>query len=308
MSLPAAHPESAALRERELALKAELHDILYDLFVLEHDTFREVTTRYREHFGDLEARLQQATLQASEMQRRVELVVVRSRHGRVITREEMEHINAMVEREFSVYHRRMDDDKRRVSSAKTARRHGTTPAEPRSADHVRERQQLYRQLVKVLHPDVTQDEALFSRFWSLVSDAYERDDLSRLRSLHSAICSNVLASTEHAVEISHDEVRQTVERLAMRVDYERRRYARLLQEEPYRLSTMLGDEQARAAHADSLRTMIARQERMVSAGAEQLRAIAGEGWEAARRQHPELKDEFDFQDDFIENTYFSMRA
>jgi hypothetical protein len=308
MSLPELHPELVALRERELSLKAELHTVLYDLFVLEHDIFRDVTTQYREHFGEVEAQLQQATLRASEMQRRLELVVVRSRHGRVITREEMEHINAMVEREFSVYHRRMDDDKRGETKAKTAKRHGVSTAEPRSAEHVRERQSLYRQLVKVLHPDVTEDESLFSRFWSLVSDAYERDDLPRLRSLHSAICASALDSVDHGREMSYDDIRQSVDRLAMRVDYETRRYARLQTEEPYRLRTMLSDEQARMEHAASLRAMIERQERIIAAGAEQLRTIVGEGWESARMKDPDLKDEFDFQDDFLENTYFSMRA
>jgi hypothetical protein len=94
----------------------------------------------------------------------------------------------------------------------------------------------------------------------------------------------------------------------MRVDYERRKYARLLTEEPYRLQSMLADEQARAAHAEQLRKMIERQERIVQAGAEQLRALVGNDWESARTQNPDLKEEFDFQDDFIENTYFSMRA
>jgi hypothetical protein len=54
--------------------------------------------------------------------------------------------------------------------------------------------------------------------------------------------------------------------------------------------------------------MIERQERIVQAGAEQLRALVGNDWESARTQNPDLKEEFDFQDDFIENTYFSMRA
>lgn len=308
MSIPELHPELVKLRSTEQALRSELHSVLYDLFVLEHDTFRDVTAAYSEAFGELEQRLQQATLLASEMQRRVELVVVRSRHGREITSSEMAHINAMVEREFSVYHRRMDADKREDTQGATARRHSAPRKEPRSAEQVRERQTLYRQLVKVLHPDVSTDDGLFQRFWSLVSDAYERDDLARLRSLHSAICAGVKESSTELLEASYEDVRQRVERLAMRVDYERRRYARLLTEEPYKLQSMLNDAGLRAQHEAELRSMIDRQDRIVAAGAEQLRSIVGEGWETARMNNKEMKETFDFQDDFIENTYFSMRA
>lgn len=308
MMLPKLHPELAALRLKEISLKEELHRILYDVFVLEHDTFKELSARYTECFGEAETALQQATLKASEMQRRLELVVIRSRHGKQITPEEMAHINAMVEREFSVYHRSMDSEKRRASEARSAKRHTAEHHQSRSADQVRERQSLYRQLVKVLHPDVTQDVSLFGKFWLLVTDAYERHDLPRLRSIHGAVCSNAVIPYESGEGVSYLEAEQAVHRLEMRVDYERRKYARLLTEEPYRLQSMLADEQARAAHAEQLQRMIERQERIVQAGAEQLRALVGNDWESARTQNPDLKEEFDFQDDFIENTYFSMRA
>ena len=309
MSNLARHPELEALRERSVQLNAELHGILADLFVLEHDTFREVTGLYQRYFAEYEAELQRATLQASEMQRRVELVVVRSRHGRTIDSDEMAHINALVEREFSVYHRAMNNENSSTHKSETEQ-----PQEVRD-QRAAELQTLYRQLVKVLHPDVVDDTTLFERFWELVSDAYNRNDLSRLRTIHGVVQAMIVDADSNHIRIDNadelrtiEHLRETVHRLEMRVDYERRRYARLNTEEPYSLRAMLESEERRDFHAQELLKSIEIQRRSINAGKVQLQSIVGDLWEQARINNATLKERFDFQDEFIENTYFSMRA
>ncbi len=300
------HPLVAELQKREQELNVEIRRLLHELFVLEHDTYREITSKYDTYFRELEVELQRTTLKAAEMQRRVELYSLRAQKGKIFDAAECAIIEEMVAREFDLYHRRMKEnfdqssDERNASSA--------TKVETKSGHKQREMLQLYRDLVRRLHPDVCQSQSEFDSFWHLVRAAYEGADVQRLRLLHNLVC-NPQSDIQHEdLDRTLDQLQTNVKRLEMRVDYEQRKINRLRSEEPYSLATMLDDEQLRSKHEQGLRASIERQERIVTAATEQLSAILGQAWEDVRLNHKPTKERFDFQDDFIQNTYFSMRA
>ncbi len=300
------HPEEQRLRQRQQELQEALHVVLHDLFVLQHDSFREITELYAQYFAPLEQEIQRATLANAEVQRRVELFSVRKAKGHQLDEELIRFVNDMVQREFSIYHESLRENFERSSDERNARRE--TPETRQAPERQQELRRLYRELVRKLHPDVNKNHAHFERFWLLVRDAYDRNDQQRLRLLHNLLCSNSVQMDFDSVESALDSLNEQNRRLEMRLDYEQRKLARLRTEEPYSLQTMLASESARSAHELKLRKQIAKLQRSVAAAETVLQEMLGANWDVKSPDQQAEEKIGDFQEEFRANTYFSMRA
>lgn len=302
------HPDIEVLRNRIHTMRSELRAILEEGYQVQNEVRRELLRRYDELFREQEVELQQKTLEAAQIQRRVELFTIRAQRGQRITENDAQLINEMVNGEFRKYRERLKEafqmdvaernTKAQLKHQKQKNSEGSEVA------------RLYKQIVKQLHPDAQGGESEdFQRFWNTVQDAWQRRDLQRIRAIHNMLCIEERIMKD--IDLGEEDIerlRVEARRLEMRVDYERRKLLRTKQQDPYSLADKLDNAQWVEQHRKSLSKQRQVQERLIQLAEEQLQAILGSRWDEFRTTQDEVKKAIDFQDDFMENSYFSRRG
>ncbi len=303
------HPEEHALRQRIEHLRHEHADVLHELFVLQHDTYRELTQRYAVAFGTLEKEIQQRTVELAELQRRLELFSIRKSKGQIFDDDTIRFVNDMVTREFQVYYESLRENFERSSAERDAKR-ATPLRKEKAADSTTqyEIRTLYRTLVRRLHPDLSNEGDRFEKFWQLVQEAYAQADLTRLRHLHGLLCTDSATFVDSSEHGSLESLREEVRRRDMQVDYERRKLARIQGEEPFSLQSMLDNDVLHAEHKQKLSKHLERLERQILNTRSTLQELLGHAWELATEAMKAEPGQPDCQEEFRLNTYFSMRA
>ncbi len=158
-------------------LKSKLLNLLDLWHYYQNDVYQEIMFRYDNIFGDLEDEIDDKSQEAVELERKVELLRLKIRRGESINDKSVKFVNLIVQREA----------KRSNSFDKTSSFHNSFNKEQKDntfANQVEKRKyqcevndnyelpQLYRSLVKKLHPDVSGDTDDFNRFWDNVQHEY----------------------------------------------------------------------------------------------------------------------------------------
>jgi hypothetical protein len=297
------HPDIAPLRDRLRELRLELRAAVDDWHRLSTEVRPRLHALYHSHFGELERELQQSALAASEMFRRVELLSIKHERGEKLTREIIELINEVVDKEYARFTMRVreafDMNQRQRDDAERARR-GTT------SDH--ELVAMYRTLVKQLHPDVAEtgeSDAGNEAVWHQVQNAYANRNVGQLRSLLTVLGVNE-ALTREADDWSIDRWREEVDTLERRLGLEQRKLRRLRAEEPFTMERELEDEAWRARHRDELVRAIARKQDELRDSEKRYADLTG-GLLPSGENPNKTKQERTFEEDFMTNTYFGQR-
>lgn len=294
------HPEQTNLAERFAAAKAGIREALEEWHRLSTIVRPKLNAAYHEYFGDLERRLQVAAVASSELARRVELLSVKVARGERLTAEIVKLINQVVDKEYARYHRRiheafdMTSDERNRAAA--SRVDATDDAELVN---------MYRTLVKKLHPDATGEGTADDSYWHRVQNAYKDRNVSQLRALLSVVGGADVDDAQTA-EWDLERWQHEVEILERRRDVEERKLRRLRSQEPFVLETELDDEAWRAGHAHALATAIEEKEREIAENQEHYRELTG-GDVPTGIDVTKTKDEQTFEEDFMKNTYFGQR-
>lgn len=301
------HPDSDKLRTQYRDLQHDLRVILEEWFELNNTVRPELIKKYDELFGEREVELQKVTLVAEEIQRRVELFTMRAQRGAEFTAEEVQRIHEMVDNEFRKFTKRMNEAF--TMSADEREQQSSLKHEKQQQEKGTEINKLYRAIVKHLHPDINGENPDFKRLWNNVQEAYTEKNISKLRTYYNILCIeeqilNEVITDEQGLEKLRSEVRQ----LEMKVDYERRKLQRIKTEEPFTFAELMKDDTWIEQQHTKLQKLIQTKQRQTQLAEEQLQAILGSKWDEYKKQNPKTKEQFDFQDDFLENTYFSMRA
>lgn len=294
------HPEQTELAARFAAAKRGIREALEEWHRLSTIVRPKLNATYATYFGELERRLQIAAVASSELARRVELLSIKVARGERLTSEIVTLINTVVDKEYARYHRRLREafdmtvDER--SRAAELRIDATDDAELVN---------MYRSLVKRLHPDATGSDAPDGAYWHRVQTAYRDRNVSQLRALLSVVGA---ADVDDAQTSSWDlgKWQHEVDVLEQRRDVEERKLRRLRMQEPFVHETELDDEVWRAAHVRELELAIHEKEREIAEHREHYRALTGgdvpPGTDVAR-----TKEEQTFEEDFMKNTYFGQR-
>jgi hypothetical protein len=187
------HPEALIYRSRIAKLREELQDTFNERIYLSFELFPRLRDRYAERFGDLEHLMQERTLEMSERRRMVELFSLKLDRGQKLdmktvdlvmkaVRNEFARVRSRMQAAFSAQRRKEVDDAWRPSPFIEHGREGAGNASARRrADELRE---LYRMLVKRLHPDARRSGGLADHdYWNLVQRGYLLGDLPLLRTL-----------------------------------------------------------------------------------------------------------------------------
>ncbi|GIV53796.1 MAG: hypothetical protein KatS3mg039_0314 [Candidatus Kapaibacterium sp.] len=293
------HPAVLFYRKVIADLQQQLREVLYRWYELVVEERPRLLDRYAELFGELEHTLQVETLRAAQVQRIVELVHLYVRRGEPITASLLHRICQLVERQHRHYRERVEATSRAEQSSHGPSVHGVSRAQACA--------QLYRDLVKRLHPDRSGNADLFERFWSIVQDAYSAGDLERLRAVHGIVC--IEAQYRSSEESSVESLITMHRRLLYRIEYEQRRIERMLRQEPFVIAKLLDDPSWIASRRAALERQIERERRAAQRAGDELRRCGAEQWEDHfRTAAADAVPDDIFQDEFLKNTYFSMRA
>lgn len=262
---------------------------------------------YNDLFGDVERELQRATLDAANSQRRAELFAIRLQRGQSLDANTVKLLHEIVDKEFAVYSKREQPKKADKTDEPNAA--NTQPSVQVETDvHRDEIGKLYKSIVKKLHPDIHGETDEYTAFWQAIQVAYQQRDVQRLRSIHAVLGIEEAILTQASVTSeSLDDLRRSVYQLEMRVDYEQRKLARLKNDEPFTLRENLNNPAWCKQHRDGIEQQIRKQRRLKDVANEQLTLMLGATWEEVYAKNASIRETFDFNDDFLENTYFSGR-
>ncbi|GBD07272.1 hypothetical protein HRbin21_01090 [bacterium HR21] len=218
---PILHPEHEQLRQRCRQLQEALRETLREWFRLRTEVYPRLLAEYERLFGEEERERQRLSLQAAQLKRRTELLVLKLERGEPLTERTFALVEQIVEREFAQLWQRLkaaEEPWERSLAEDTA---GEFP-------------KLYRTLVKRLHPDALGTETEeFRQYWSVLQRAYRERNVHQLRQLHLLLCGEGTDASEGAIPEELEALRAYVRRLELRLAAEQRRLDRLRSEEPF---------------------------------------------------------------------------
>lgn len=298
------HEAMAKKRESVAALRKELQSLLEEWFVLENDMRPELTAKYDALFGSLEIEIQRKALEAADIGRRTELLTIKQQRGEHITDDVIRLVNIIVDNEFKRFRQRLYDDisgpaaKQNISQSKTS--DGELP-------------QMYRAIVKKLHPDISDATDKFQKYWNAVQTAFETKNTTQMRALYAVLTGT--DSNEYNMHFQNSEEefadleRQEYD-LQQKVGGEQRKILRLRAEEPFIFADRLDQPEWIEEREKFLRRQIEQKEREIKYSKELFRELTGYELTSKTEIPPNDKNKNpeQFSDsDFFDNTYFGSR-
>lgn len=171
-------PEERRLRVRVERLRAEVTEAAAELEEL-RATLGAFEARYEARIGVLIVELDRVNVENARLQRTITALLEST--------EDVEHIEAAIEREFAAEQARIEQEFRDASGAG---RHAAALAEPPPPDLARAVREQYRKLARRFHPDVAitddqraHNEAAMKR----INEAMEANDLDMLGVLEASL-------------------------------------------------------------------------------------------------------------------------
>ena len=237
----------------------------------------ELEARYVQAVGDLQIRIHLQEILIQEFRISIELARAALNREKVISREEIED---QVRRRYQTFHDRVGKERRKAERAKREQkeresrqrqyerawrdRYGKEASREDGhakgkAGRMPDAKELYRKLVKRLHPDMNPDgtereKELFRR----AVKAYQEGDILTLQDIYHEVFGDGTAEDEGRKTQSYEELTALRDRLKEQI--------RLLQEEirmiresfPYNMKELLDDPEAVAAKREELQRQISR--------------------------------------------------
>lgn len=217
------------LREQIRRLRIELLYLLNQWYHLKHNVYPEITHHYKSLFGDLEYDLDDKRIIADNMDERVRQIISRIKSNQSIpkafvintfnlnfSREKFSSVNADSNDIFEIITKEYES--RLITDCATNRSY--------------EIANLYRQIVKRIHPDVSGESELYTKYWNNIQDAYKTENVSRLRLFYKLICED-LPSKFPDMRIEEEYLRNQIKQYEKSISIEKQKLARIQAEEPF---------------------------------------------------------------------------
>lgn len=273
-----------------------LREILLDLEQLENVILPELRQKYDANFREYEVKIQELTLQLSEKQRVNELLLLKYQRGEEITAKVVQFVLMFVEKEYARY------KNTKKSSTFGLQESAATISSPQKSVS-EELSKLYKELVKRLHPDSSQnDKKLFEKFWNTVQESYEKQNLQRLRTYHSIVCTQLL-SPNMFTSPSSEMVRLEAEIsfLERKIINEQKKITAYCSKEPYTFKDSIDNSEWIDDHTNSLRQTIMRITEEIDQATKVFTSIT------KGVQISPTNSNSEFEQNFTESTYFGGR-
>lgn len=270
-----------------------LREILLNLENLQNTVLPELRQKYDAKFREFEVKIQELTLVLSEKQRVNELLLLKYQRGEEITEKVIQFVLMFVEKEYARY---KTTGKKSTFGLQESATTVTTSSNNISA----ELSKLYKELVKKLHPDSPQkDEKLFEQFWNTVQESYEKQNIQRLRTYHSIVCTQQLSPDMFASAASEKErLIAEISFLERKIVNEQKKIDAIYTKEPYTFKDSIDNNGWITQHTNSLQNSIDR----ISAEIEQAKKVFATVTKGL--QITPISTNNEFEQKFSETTYF----
>ncbi len=170
--------EVSSIKHQIKRLKLELSMLIEEKDELVFVICKNIETQYMLKLGHLEHKAYRLQCKYLKLKRKIELIQARKNRQEKI---DIENIEEILRKEFEEYQKEIDEKLKKVNEALER-----SNAKVLSKEDERELKSTYRQIVKVLHPDINPDatETQIDLFRKAVF-SYENGDLQTLRIIHS---------------------------------------------------------------------------------------------------------------------------
>lgn len=225
--------------------------ISLSMLVLERDELRYITcknieTQYMLRFGTAEYKVYQAECTYLRLKRQLELIQMRLNRQEAV---DLWQIECTLNLEFVEYQRILDE---KIDSMNEAIRR--SQYDVLSEEETRELKQLYRKIVKALHPDFHPDlterqKELFSQ----AVEAYKNGDLDTLRLIDAMLTDDTMDPMKYdslaALQQEKIRLEQLLKRVAATIE-------KIKSEYPYTLKELVENEKKAAEYLKELQEML----------------------------------------------------
>jgi hypothetical protein len=196
-------------------------------------------------FGDLEYEMEKKSRQASEIERRVELLSIKLRKGEQLTEKTIKFVDMVVSKEFERSKRTHKTSRKTNGKQKNGKTNGHTNGngfKKASTNNIKKQSlpHLYRTIVKRLHPDKVGESREFRKYWDNVQDAYKKGNVERLRLFYKTLCINEPQRKENPIAEQNELVKQ-IRELEISIARERHKIEKLQNQEPFIWENKLDD-------------------------------------------------------------------
>ncbi len=168
------HPLARLLRQQCQDLALELGNLVLQHDTLVHGTIPALEADFLGKVGGPRVRLLEIQVENRRLKRRIQAIQASLNRG---MEPDLEEIEKQLEVEFQIWTDQIQQQRREVDRARQALGH---LLKPEDAGQIRS---LYRELVKLLHPDLNPPTPERARLWLQVQQAYQTTDLPGLHIL-----------------------------------------------------------------------------------------------------------------------------
>lgn len=228
------NPNINELREAINNLKCQLLELLDLYHYYQSDIYQRIMFLYDNIFGDLEDEIEEKNLKAKELEKKVEILKLKTRNNSPISEKSVKFMNMMMDREQK---RISSRDAQKPKNEKLA---NITNINCEVNDNY-ELPQLYRQLVKKLHPDVAGNTDDFRKYWDNIQHAYKSKDVDRIRYFYTTLCKDINTDFPDP-KIAVNTLKMELRDLEASINKQKRRINELKTQEPFSFEEKLNDK------------------------------------------------------------------
>ena len=284
-------------------IKEEINSIHEQYFYLNQQVKPLLLKEYDDNFRLLEIEIQRKALESSELQRRAELLMMKHQRGEKLTPEIIALVHKIVDKEYLSLKSRLNDAFDRIQKKQA---YSSSLQEPQNSQEL---MQKYRELAKLLHPDTNKNQLMVDKYWHMLQQGFTDRNITSIRALYSLLIDKMKPDT--SFEMSILDQQKELDRLIHIKSIEEKKLQELKKQIPFIYELGLQDEQWISNHRKSLELQIHTYQEDIQKAQQLIKIATGIAYKYS--DIPEKLDEFedkkstDYQDDFLENTYFSGR-
>ena len=284
-------------------IKEEINSIHEQYFYLNQQVKPLLLKEYDDNFRLLEIEIQRKALESSELQSRAELLMMKHQRGEKLTHEIIALVHKIVDKEYLSLKSRLNDAFDRIQKKQA---YSSSLQEPQNSQEL---MQKYRELAKLLHPDTNKNQLMVDKYWHMLQQGFTDRNITSIRALYSLLIDKMKPDT--SFEMSILDQQKELERLLHIKSIEEKKVQELKKQIPFIYELGLQDEQWISNHRKSLELQIHKYQEDIQKAQQLIKIATGIAYKYS--DIPEKLDEFedkkstDYQDDFLENTYFSGR-
>ncbi len=223
------------LKKRLFDLRDELLLILDKWFELINIVQPQIAFQYDSIFGDLESEIDNKLKLAHKLERKSQLILTKIKNGEKVTKNTIEFINKIVEREIEIVSRHNSDENK---SNLFSNNHYQYQKDKNNSLKKECISTCYRMIVKKLHPDVSDSKELFEKYWDNIQTAYKLKDENKINLYYWSLCVIDELVTKHN---NAESIKTTIKKIENEVFKERNNLEITSKQNPYNLEEKLND-------------------------------------------------------------------